>query len=128
MSLDPDVRRVLESNALAHLATIAADGSPRTVPVWAGTHGDQLVFFTGTRSLKARNLRRDPRLAVSMTAPDDPLYPVLIRGRVVEWLEGDAAWEIVDRISSIYTGGPYPRTDEMVVAVVEIERQSAGMG
>jgi hypothetical protein len=49
-----------------------------------------------------------------------------LRGRVVEWLEGDAAWQIVDRISTKYTGGPYPRDEERVVALIEPDRQIMG--
>jgi PPOX class probable F420-dependent enzyme len=126
--LDPDVRRVLDGSSLAHLATLLPDGSPHTVPLWIGTHGDQVVFLTGPGSRKARNLRRDPRMALSIAPVDDPFTPVVIRGRVVDWLEGDAAWEIIDRISTKYTGAPYSRGEERVVAVIEPERQTVGIG
>jgi nitroimidazol reductase NimA-like FMN-containing flavoprotein (pyridoxamine 5'-phosphate oxidase superfamily) len=98
------------------------------VPLWVDTRGDQVVLLTGPGSRKARNLRRDPRVALSLTAADNPFEPIMIRGRVVEWLEGDEAWEIVDRIAAKYIGGPYPRDEVRVVAVVEPERQSVGMG
>ena len=107
--LDPDVRRVLDGTSLAHLATVLPDGAPHTVPVWVGTYGDQVVFLTGPGSHKARNLRRDPRVALSLTPADNPFQPVIIRGRVVEWIEGDAAWEIIDQISTKYIGAPYSR-------------------
>jgi PPOX class probable F420-dependent enzyme len=126
--LDPDVRSVLDGTSLAHLATVLPDGSPHTVPLWVGTHGDQVVFLTGPGSRKARNLRRDPRVALSLTPADNPFQPVVIRGRVVEWLEGDLAWEIIDRISAKYTGAPYPRGQERIVALVEPERQTIGIG
>jgi PPOX class probable F420-dependent enzyme len=126
--LDPDVRRLLDGTSLAHLATVLPDGSPHTVPLWVGTRGDQVVFLTGPRSRKARNLRRDPRVALSLASADNPFTPVIVRGRVIEWLEGDAAWEIVDQISMKYTGAPYPRGEERVVAVIEPERQTVGVG
>jgi PPOX class probable F420-dependent enzyme len=126
--LDPDVRRVLDGTSLAHLATVLPDGSPHTVPLWVGTRGDQIVFLTGPRSRKARNLRRDPRVALSLAAADNPFTPIFVRGRVVEWLEGDAAWEIADQISAKYTGTPYPRGEERVVAVIEPSRQTVGIG
>jgi PPOX class probable F420-dependent enzyme len=126
--LNPDVRRVLDGTSIAHLATVRPDGSPHAVPIWIGVHGDRIVFLTGPHSLKARNLRRDPRLALSLTAPDNPFEPVIVRGRVVEWLDGDMAWPIIDQISTKYTGQPYPRTEERVIAVVEPERQSVGVG
>lgn len=126
--LDPDVRRLLDGTSLAHLATVLPDGSPHTVPLWVGTHDDQIVFLTGPGSRKARNLRRDPRVAMSLTPADNPFQPVIIRGRVIEWIEGDAAWKIIDQISMKYTSAPYSRGEERIVAVVEPERQTVGVG
>lgn len=124
--LDPDVRRVLDGTPIAHLASVLPGGAPHSVPVWIGTHGDHVAILTGPDSRKARNLRRDPRIALSLTPADNPFQPVIIRGRVVEWLEGDTAWEIVDRISAKYIGGPYPRGEQRVVALIEPGRQSVG--
>ena len=124
--LDPTVRRVLDGTSLAHLASVLPDGAPHTVPVWIGTHGDHVAILTGPGTRKARNLRRDPRVALSLTPADNPFQPVIVRGRVIEWIEGDAAWEIVDRISTKYTGGPYLRGEERVVALIEPDRQSVG--
>jgi PPOX class probable F420-dependent enzyme len=126
--LNQDVRRVLDGTSIAHLATVLPDGAPHSVPLWVGTHGDHIAILTGPDSRKARNLRRDPRVALSLTPLDNPFEPVIIRGRVVEWLEGDAAWEVVDRIATKYIGGPYSRELERVVALIEPERQSLGMG
>jgi PPOX class probable F420-dependent enzyme len=124
--LNPDVRRMLDGTSIAHLATVLPDGAPHSVPVWIGTEGDHVVILTGPDSRKARNLRRDPRVALSLTPADNPFQPVILRGRVVEWIEGDAAWEIVDRIATKYIGGPYTRSEERVVALIEPDRQSAG--
>ncbi|MEU4478967.1 TIGR03618 family F420-dependent PPOX class oxidoreductase [Micromonospora sp. NPDC023966] len=126
--LDPDVRRVLDGTSIAHLASVLPDGAPHSVPVWIGTHGDHVVILTGPRSRKARNLRRDPRVALSLTPADNPFQPVVVRGRVVEWLEGDVAWAIVDQLAIKYTGQPYARGEERVVAVIEPERQTIGVG
>ena len=121
-----EVRRVLDGTSLAHLATVLPDGAPHSVPVWVGTHGDHIAILTGPGSQKARNLRRDPRVAFSLTPPDNPFQPVVVRGRVVEWVQGDAAWEIVDRIAVKYLGEPYSRDEERVVLLIEPDRQSVG--
>jgi len=126
--LDAYVRRVLEGTPIAHLATVLPDGSPHTVPLWVGVRGDRIVILTGPGSRKARNLRRDPRMALSIAPADNPFMPVIVRGRVVEWLEGGAAWEIVDELSRKYIGGPYSREQERVVAVIEPGRQTVGIG
>ena len=127
MSLDPQIRRTFDGTSIVHLATVLPDGAPHAVPVFAGTHGDHVAIFTGPGSRKARNLRADPRVALSTTIADNPYEPVIVRGRVVAWLEGDAGWEVVDRIQTKYTGEPYPRGQERVVALIEVERQQVGM-
>ena len=126
--LNPDVRRVLDGASFAHLATVLPDGAPHNVPVYVGTRGDRIVFMTGPDSRKARNLRRDPRLALSIAPADNPFEPVAVRGRVVEWLEGDDAWEIVDQLAVKYTGQPYERDQPRVVGVIEPEHQTVGIG
>jgi PPOX class probable F420-dependent enzyme len=126
--LEPDVRRVLDTAVVAHLATILPDGSPHSVPLWVGTEGGRVAILTGPGSRKARNLRRDPRVALSLAPPEDPFTPVIVRGQVVEWLEGDAAWEVIDRIAVKYTGQPYPRGQERVVALIEPSVQRVGIG
>lgn len=113
--LNPELRDVLDGTSIAHLASVLPDGAPHSVPVWIGTHGDHVAILTGPGSRKAR----DPRVAISLTPPDNPFQPVILRGRVVEWLDGDAAWEIIDRISTKYIGGPYSRDEERVVALIE---------
>ncbi|MBN9742546.1 MULTISPECIES: PPOX class F420-dependent oxidoreductase [Amycolatopsis] len=125
--LNPEVRRVLDGTPIAHLATVLPDGSPHVVPVWIGTRGDRIVFLTGPDSRKARNLRRDPRVAISLTPPDNPFEPIIIRGRVAEWIEGDPAWEIVDEVAKKYIGQPYTREQVRVVGLIEPETQSVGM-
>jgi PPOX class probable F420-dependent enzyme len=126
--LNPDIRRELDGAPVAHLASVLPDGGPHNVPVFIGTHGDRIAVFTGPDSRKARNLRRDPRVALSLTSAQNPFEPIIIRGTVVEWLEGDPGWQVVDRIAEKYLGGPYPRGQERVVALIEPERQSVGMG
>lgn len=125
--LNPDVRQVLDGTSIAHIATVLPDGAPHSVPVWIGTRGDHVVILTGPGSRKARNLRRDPRVAVSLTPADNPFEPITLRGRVVDWLEGDAAWEVVDEIAMKYIGSPYTRDRERVVALIEPDHQTVGM-
>ncbi len=126
MSLDSQLRRVLDGTPIAHVATLLPDGAPHSVPVWIGTHEQRVVIMTGPGSRKARNLRRDPRIAISLTPPDDPFQPVTLRGKVIEWLDGDKGWDIVDQIAHKYLGAPYDSDQERVVGVIEIEHQGLG--
>ncbi|GAB3829559.1 PPOX class F420-dependent oxidoreductase [Kribbella italica] len=125
--LSTEVRAVVESTAIGHLATVLPDGSPHSVPIWVDTEGSYVVFLTGPESRKARNLRQDPRVALSLTAPDNPFLPVTLRGRVVDWLDGDAAWTIVDRVAMKYIGQPYDRNLERVVALIEVDHHTVGV-
>lgn len=126
--IEPDVHRFLDGTSLAHVATVGPDGSPHSVPLWIGTDGDHVVFFTGPTSRKARNLRHDPRVAISLAPAENGYLPVIVRGRVVEWVDGEPGWEIIDRLSTKYTGGPYPRDLDRIVARIEPERQTVGLG
>ena len=54
--LPPEVRALFERANFTHLATLNRDGSPSSTAIWAGLEGDDVVFFTGEESLKARNL------------------------------------------------------------------------
>ena len=60
-------RELIDSGALAHLVTLDADGSPRVVCIWVGVDGDEIVsgHLSGAQR-KLANVRRDPRVAVSL--------------------------------------------------------------
>ena len=120
-TLTGGARRLLDEPNMAHLATILPDGSPHSVPLWIGVQGDRVAFLTGPGSRKARNIERDPRVSISVTDRQQPFAMAQVRGRVVERLDGTAAWTIIDRISVKYTGAPYPQRTDRVVFLVEPE-------
>lgn len=63
----PDAaRKVLESDAVAHVATIDPDGRPQVTCAWVGLDGEELVFGTLFDQKKLKNLRRDPRVTLSV--------------------------------------------------------------
>ena len=67
MSVIPEsARSVLESDALAHLVTLNPDGSPQVSIVWVGLEGDDIVSAHLREQQKLRNIRRDPRVALSL--------------------------------------------------------------
>jgi PPOX class probable F420-dependent enzyme len=122
MSGIPDeVRALLEARNFAHLATVLPDGSPHSVAVWIGTEGDRVVFFTQDTSRKARNLRQDGRVALSVVDRENPYSMVWLRGRVVETRTGEVALPLIDAISERYTGQPFPMRSGTVF-LIEVER------
>ncbi|MFE7407850.1 TIGR03618 family F420-dependent PPOX class oxidoreductase [Isoptericola sp. NPDC057559] len=122
----PDLARTLVAEPhVAHLATLLPDGSPHSVPLWVGWEGDRLAFLTGPRSQKGRNVDRDPRVAVSVTHTERPWEMAMLRGHVVRVLLGDAGWAAVDRLARAYTGADYPRGEERIVYLVDVDRATA---
>ena len=121
--LSPKIREMFEKPNYAHLATLTADGSPASVAVWVGMEGDRIVFFTQETSAKARNIGRDPRVAISMVDRDNPYRTARVRGRVVGKREGDAALEVIDRIARKFTGKDFPMREGVVY---EIEPEHEG--
>jgi PPOX class probable F420-dependent enzyme len=61
-------RDVIESGRLAHLVTVNADGSPHVTIVWVGLDGDDIVVGKLMVDQKVRNIRRDPRVSLSIEA------------------------------------------------------------
>jgi PPOX class probable F420-dependent enzyme len=121
--LEPKIREMFEKPNYGHLATLTADGSPASVAVWVGLEGDRIVFFTQDASAKARNIARDPRVAISMVDRDNPYRTARVRGRVVATREGDAALEVIDRIARKFTGKDFPMRSGIVY---EIEPEHTG--
>jgi PPOX class probable F420-dependent enzyme len=125
IALPGPVRALLDGPNTAHLATVMPDGSPHCVPLWVALDGDRIAILTGPGSQKARNLERDSRVAISLTAHDDPFTMATIRGRVIARVEGDAGWELIDRIAHQYIGGPYPQRSDRVAFLIEAEHITA---
>jgi PPOX class probable F420-dependent enzyme len=120
-ALPPEVRALFDGANTAHVATLMRDGSPHSVPTWIGVEGDRVAFLSSPSSVKGRNLRRDPRVSISVTDADRPTSMAQVRGRVGEILEGDWAWEAIDRIAHKYIGAPYPMRTDRVLFLVDAE-------
>jgi PPOX class probable F420-dependent enzyme len=103
---------------------VLPDGGPHTVPIWVGMEGDRIAFFTQPGSRKARNIERDPRVALSIADFDNPYRYATVRGRVVGEVGGEAALEVMDRMSVRYIGRPFPYRASGIAYFVEPERSS----
>jgi PPOX class probable F420-dependent enzyme len=107
--------------AFAHVATLNSDGSPQVTPVWVDFDGTHVIINTAKGRVKARNLARAPRVAISIADPENPYRHLAIQGRVVEMTEsgGDAH---IDKMAKKYLGkDTYPfRAPGEVRIVVKI--------
>ena len=120
---------LLESTAVAHIATLGPDGAPQNSPVWFGWDGAHLRFTQVTRlQRKVQNLRREPRVAVSIVDPANPYRYLEIRG-TVERIDPDPDGAYIDAMARKYLGEErYPwgtPGDEYVVVVIRPEHTTS---
>ena len=102
--LSERARELLTGTNFVFLAELMPDGSPHVSPVWADVEGDLILVNTAKGRHKEANMRRDPRVALSISPNDDPYEHVDVRGRVVEIREGEAAVADIDRLGKKYRG------------------------
>ena len=106
MIIPASARTVLDSAALAHVATIDADGSPHVTMAWVGVEDDRLVLATLFDQRKLKNMRRDPRVTISIETPkvnDWGLHEYLVIYGGAEVTEGGAP-ELLQQLAHTYLG------------------------
>lgn len=101
-AIPDDVRARLEGASFWLLATLNPDGQPQVNPMWVDVEGDQVVVNTAIGRRKEANLRRDPRLTIATTDAENPYAYTEIRGRVVQFVEGDEAEASIDKLAKKY--------------------------
>jgi PPOX class probable F420-dependent enzyme len=120
-----DARHLLEGQHLAHVATLNPDGSPQVSPVWIGLDGDTVTFNTAEGRLKPKNVRNDPRVAISIANCENPVENILIQGRVSE-ITHEGADADIDALAKRYLGlDEYPERrpgERRVIVRIEPEK------
>jgi PPOX class probable F420-dependent enzyme len=102
VSLSTAVRRLLDEPNPAVLATLNADGSPQTSVIWVGREGDELVISSAAGRRKDRNIRRDPRVSLSVYDRQDSEVYAEIRGRAT--VTEDIGRALAVRLAEEYEG------------------------
>lgn len=120
-----DATHLLEGQHFAHIATLKEDGSPQVSPVWIDHEGDLVTFNTAEGRLKTDNLKRDPRVAISIVNQDNPYEHLLVQGEVVD-ITTDGADENIDALAKRYMGvDEYPMRqpgEQRVIVKIEPEK------
>ena len=132
--LSDDALALIESAAVATVVTLNADGSPHVSLAWIGLEDGELVFGTLPEQLKLRNLRRDPRIAITLQGErinQWGLREYLVIDGTARVTEGGAP-ELLQRLAYVYLGPDVvfpgmPNPPPGYVTRVAIERVS-GMG
>ncbi len=130
MELSKDVIALLQQPNTCYLATTMPDGSPQLTLTWVDTDGQHVIISSVQTHQKVRNIARDPRVAVAIADPANPMRYIQIRGRVIETTT-DGGAEHIEQLSRKYTGEPYAwyggRDQVRVKITIEPEKIS-GMG
>ena len=106
ISLPESARELLDSAAVAQVVTIDEDGGPRVTAAWVGLEGDEIVIATLPDQRKLRNLRRDPRVALSIPSTTTNawgLLEYLVVYGTARVTEGGAP-EMLQRLARTYIG------------------------
>jgi PPOX class probable F420-dependent enzyme len=103
----PDTaRELLESDAVAHVVTLDKDGGPQVTAAWVGIDGNEIVFATLPDQRKLENLRRNPRIALSVPSTKRNqwgLLEYLVVYGTARVTEGGAA-ALLQRLAYTYIG------------------------
>ncbi len=129
MELPDSARALLESAALAHFVTLEPDGRPQVSVIWVGLDGDEIVAAHLPEHRKVRNIRRDPRVSLSIEAESTNAMGLreylVVHGRA-RITEGGAA-DLLQRLAHVYLGPDvrFPAMDDPppgFITHVEVER------
>lgn len=96
------VRKLLDDPNPAVLATLNPDGSPQTSVVWVGREGGELVISTAAGRRKEANVRRDPRVSLTVYDQADPQLYAEVRGTAA--VTEDTGRQLAVRLAEQYEG------------------------
>jgi PPOX class probable F420-dependent enzyme len=116
-SFTPAARDIFDKQVLAHVACLDLTGAPHVTPVWVRLDGDDVIINTALGRAKARFLANDPRVAVSLTDPDNLYACIALRGTVTGFTT-EGADDVIDGFAKKYLGvDSYPMRREGEVRV-----------
>jgi PPOX class probable F420-dependent enzyme len=123
--LPEDLIALLRQPSTCYLATTMPDGSPQLTQTWVDTDGEHVLINTVLGFQKARNVERDPRVALSVADPARPSRYYSVRGRVVNSTT-EGGTQHIEVLSQRYLGGPYPwfggHDQKRVILTIEADK------
>ncbi|GAA5195734.1 PPOX class F420-dependent oxidoreductase [Rugosimonospora acidiphila] len=127
MDLPEGLLDLLRRPSPCHFATLMADGAPQLTQTWVDTDGKHIVVNSVEGFQKIKNVERDPRVALTVSDPDNPSRYYWVRGRVID-VTADGAREHIEALAQRYLGGPYPwyggRDQKRLKITIEADRIS----
>ena len=98
---------LLEAPSICFIATTMPDGSPQMTQTWVDTDGANVLINSVEGFQKIKNMRRDPRVAVTIADAQNPSRYYQVRGRVVS-ITTDGAVDHIEKLAQRYLGTAYP--------------------
>ncbi|MEV7318633.1 PPOX class F420-dependent oxidoreductase [Streptomyces sp. NPDC093970] len=123
VTFDDSVRALLDGRNFASVATLGPDGAPQNSVVWIKREGDAVLFSSTDGRQKVRNLRRDPRVSLTVFDLADPYRSAEIRGTAE--ILADEAKRLPFELSHKYLGidPPAEKEDEVRVIIRVVPRR-----
>ena len=130
MKLSEELLKLLRQPSICYSATTMPDGSPQTQPVWVDYENGRVIVNSALGRQKDKNMRRDPRVAITLMDPDNPYRYMEIRGKVAE-ISQDGAATHIDKMAKKYLGQdkyPFARPGEQRVLLKITPEKFSTMG
>jgi PPOX class probable F420-dependent enzyme len=124
--LEEGVRQLAKGRNFAAFTTLLPDGRPMTHVMWVDCDDGHVLINTETHRQKARNVRRDPRVTVTIWDQDDPYRYAEVRGEVVETVAGPEARAHIDHLSLKYYGHEYRnriRSERLILRIKPLRQR-----
>ena len=118
IKLPDSARKLLQDKAYGHIVTVGPNGRPQATMVWVDADGDEVLFNTAEGRKKPQNLRRDPRVIVSVQDRNNPQAYLLLHGSATLTEAGADAH--IDKLAKRFLGVdkyPYRQPGEKRVLV-----------
>ena len=117
VTIPEEYRDLFNKRAFASLATRMPNDDVQVTPVWVDVENGTVIFNSARGRVKDKNVRRDPRVTLTLMDPDNPYRYLEVRGRVVDITEKGADKHI-DKLAKKYLGVdkyPYAKPGEVRV-------------
>jgi len=124
IALPQPVRTLLNDKAYGHVVTFDAKGQPRLTMVWMDVDGDEVLFNTAEGRKKPQDLRRDPRVIVSVQDHNNPQFYAVFHGKARTITE-EGARAHIDKLTKRFLGVdkyPGPPTETRVIVRISVDR------
>ena len=131
VKLSDKQKKFLQGKNFAFVATLNKDGSPQVTPTWVDADDEHVLINVTTTRQKAKNIKRDPRVAVAVADQTNPYTMIAIQGKVVEQITGKEAEDHIDKMARKYLGQekyPYRAPGEQRVLLKIEPMKTAGWG